>query len=289
MEYIQRIFSPSGIISILKEQNLSLKERYGQNLLINRDIAARIIQNSDLHKGDTILEIGPGLGALTFSMADCTKHVIACEVDRGFAIFLENKALKLGYKNISVIHRDFLKLGEADLPDNIHPSKAVSNFPYNIAIKGIVKIIEEYPWINRVTGTVQDEIAQRILAKPGTKSYSYISVLIQSMAEVEYILKKVTPSNFFPEPKVHSAVITIVPYKKQHTTNSGFFKRIVKQGFANRRKSLVNNLSSLGVEKGRLKEITSELFHDERIRAEELSVMDFAKLCETISMYLQKT
>ncbi|UCB44518.1 MAG: ribosomal RNA small subunit methyltransferase A [Spirochaetota bacterium] len=289
MEYIQRIFSPSGIIAILKEQNLSLKERYGQNLLINRDLAAQIIQSSNIKNNDIVLEIGPGLGSLTFSMAGHTKYVVACEVDRGFAKFLEKKAQQLGVKNLCVINRDFLKLGEDDFPDNFRPNKAVSNFPYNIAIKGIIKIIEEFPWIKRITGTVQEEIAQRITAKPGSKSYSYVSVWIQSMAKVEYIIKKIAPSNFFPEPKIHSAVITIAPFEEHLSINPGLFKRIVKQGFVNRRKSLINNLSSLGIDKGRLRAITTELFHDERVRAEELSVKDFAALCETVSLCLQES
>jgi 16S rRNA (adenine1518-N6/adenine1519-N6)-dimethyltransferase len=286
MEYIQSIFSPSEIVSILKEHNLSLKERYGQHLLINRDIAEQVIRNADIKDGDTVLEIGPGLGALTFSIAERSERVIACEVDRGFTLFLAKKARQLGYRNINVINGDFLKLTEDDLPERVHPSSAVSNFPYNIAIKVIFKLIEELPWIKRITGTVQEEIARRIMAQPGSKNYSYVSVCLQSMAKVEYIIKKIAPANFFPEPKVHSAVIRIAPFEMHLSPDPGLFKKIVRQGFANRRKSLVNNLSSLDIKKDRLKAMVRELFHDEKVRAEELSVMDFKRLCENLSTRL---
>jgi 16S rRNA (adenine1518-N6/adenine1519-N6)-dimethyltransferase len=142
--------------------------------------------------------------------------------------------------------------------------------------------MEELPSIKRITGTVQEEMAQRISANPGSKNYSYVSVYIQSMARVEYIIKKIAPSNFFPKPKVHSAAISITLFEKHLSMNPELFKKVVKQGFANRRKSLVNNLSSLGIEKDILKAIARELFHDEKVRAEELSVMDFNKLCESL-------
>ncbi len=284
MSYIELILSPSGIIRVLRENNLALKQRYGQNLLINHDIASYIITTADLCAHDTVLEIGPGLGALTFSIARQVETVIACEVDRGFARVLRQKAQELGFRNIRVVEADFLKADLSALDGACTPTTVISNFPYSIGIRAMIKIIEEYPRVRRITGTVQEEIAQRMTAKPGAKNYSSVSVYLQYMAEIAVSMRKISPSNFFPRPEVYSAVVGMDLKRGDFPVNPLFFKRVAKMGFSSRRKNLVNNLSSseLGVGKDRLRDVVRESFDDERIRAEDLSVGDFITLCKKL-------
>ena len=285
MSYIERILSPSGIIRVLRENNLALKERYGQNLLINPDIASHIITAAGLCAHDTVLEIGPGLGALTFSIARQVETVIACEVDRGFARVLRQKAQELGFQNIRVVEADFLKADLSTLDGAGTPTTVISNFPYSIGIRAMIKIIEEYPRVCRIAGTVQEEIAQRMTAKPGAKNYSYVSVYLQYMAEIAVSMRNMSPSNFFPRPEVYSAVVVMVPKRRDFPVNPEFFKTVAKTGFSSRRKNLVNNLSSsdLGIDKDRVRAVVRESFKDERVRAEDLSVADFITLCKRLN------
>ncbi len=290
MDYTQRIFSPSHIISILKKNNLSCTSKFGQNLLINRDIAERILKYSALKKEDSVLEIGPGLGPLTFMIAKRTKCVIACEVDRGFARLLKKKADDLEYRNISVINKDFLKLQKKDIAGPLFPNKVISNFPYSIGIKAILKIIDEFQIIERITGTVQEELAERITSKPGRKSYSWVSVYLQYKAHIQHIEKHISPQNFFPVPEVYSSIINIEPLNRDSSVEDKFFKTIVKSGFSSRRKNLVNNLSSLNMNIGKekLAIIIFELFQNKKVRAEELTVKDFVKLSQVLVQFSHK-
>jgi 16S rRNA (adenine1518-N6/adenine1519-N6)-dimethyltransferase len=288
MSYSNEILSPSGIIGVLKENDFSLKQRYGQNLLVNAHIASRIIETLRLRKADTVLEIGPGLGALTFLIAERVRKVFAYEVDRGFAKLLEKKRDQLGYGNIKVIAKDFLKADLGRLKQSGSPTKVVSNFPYNIAVSSIIKCIEALDDVERITGTVQEEIAQRLAAKKGAKNYSAVSVYIQYMAEIVVPMRNISPSNFFPKPEVYSAVIDVIPSRKTFPVKPDFFKRVVQCGFSARRKSLVNNLSSLenGLERGRLRAVIREIFNDDKVRAENLSVADFITLCQKLTPIL---
>jgi len=282
--YSDSLFSPSFIISILKEKRLSLKKTFGQNFLINRDIASQILHYSDLQSTDTVLEIGPGLGTLTFIIAEKVDQVIAVEIDGGIARCLQDKVKEFEIKNIHIINDDFINLQYSDLQGQGYPNKAVCNFPYKIGIKALFKIIDEFPGIQQITGTVQKELAERITSLPGAKEYSYVSVYLQYAAEIKVIEKKIAPANFFPEPGVDSSIIAIKVRPERKREERKIFKNLVKVCFSSRRKSLVNNLQRLdsAITKNRLKEMVSELFHDDHIRAEQLSIRDFEMLTEQL-------
>ncbi|MBN2324098.1 MAG: ribosomal RNA small subunit methyltransferase A [Spirochaetes bacterium] len=283
--YERRILTPSGIIGILKEQNLTLKKRYGQNFLLNRDIAALVIDAAGLRSSDTVLEIGPGLGALTFLAARRAGRVVACEIDAGLARLLERQAVLLGYSNIRVVTANFLKIDLVGLTGASGSLKVISNFPYNIGIRAVIRIIEELPSVEIVAGTVQEEMAERLMARPGSKNYAAVSIYVRYMANITTLRTSVSPTNFFPAPDVSSAVIEVRPSSSPRPVPPGIFRKVVKAAFSSRRKSLVNNLSALSGEKVRpaLAAEVAARFGDERVRAEELSVEDFVALCETLS------
>ena len=280
LDYVKNIFSPSFIIHVLQERTLSLKKKYGQNFLINRDIASRIIKLAGINKDSTVLEIGPGLGTLTFLIAKQVKRIIAVEIDRGFTRYLQNEIEKLGFRNVCIINKDFLRLKKNDLHLLENPDKVISNFPYCIGIKALVKIVDEYKSVDRIIGTVQKELADRITAKPGTKNYSFVSVYLQYLSRVRVIEKNISPKNFFPSPEVTSSLIELQPVHETVPIEAGIFKKIVKASFSNRRKNIVNNLHTpeIRIDQDVLKQIVSERFKNVKIRAEALSVRDFIEL-----------
>jgi 16S rRNA (adenine1518-N6/adenine1519-N6)-dimethyltransferase len=288
LDYEKNIFSPSFIIHVLQERTLSLKKKYGQNFLINRDIASRIIKLAGLNKDSTVLEIGPGLGTLTFLIAKQVKRIIAVEIDRGFTRYLQNEIEKLGFRNVCIINKDFLRLKKNDLHLLENPDKVISNFPYCIGIKALVKIVDEYQSVDRIIGTVQKELADRITAKPGTKNYSFVSVYLQYLSRVRVIEKNISPKNFFPSPEVTSSLIELQPVHETVPIEPGIFKKIVKASFSNRRKNIVNNLHTpeIGIDQDVLKQIVSERFKNVKIRAEALSVRDFIELSRDLIKFV---
>ncbi len=288
LDYVKNIFSPSFIINVLQEHALSQKKKYGQNFLINRDIASRIIKLADLNKDSTVLEIGPGLGTLTFLIAKQVKRIIAVEIDRGFTRYLQNEIEKLGFRNVCIINKDFLRLKKNDLHLLENPDKVISNFPYCIGIKALLKIVDEFQSVDRIIGTVQKELADRITAKPGVKNYSFVSVYLQYLSRVRVIEKNISPKNFFPSPEVTSSLIELQPVHATVPIEAGIFKKIVKASFSNRRKNIVNNLhmSEIGIDQHVLKQIVSERFKNVKIRAEALSIQDFIELSGDIMRFV---
>lgn len=282
------LFSPNTLIALLKEKNLSLKSRYGQNFLINKDIASRILSRADLQKDDTVLEIGPGLGTLTFLIAEKAKEVIAVEIDRGFSSYLYESIEKFGYRNIHLITKDFSKLKPSDLVSFPFPTKVVSNFPYNIGIRAVVKIVEELRGVKRITGTLQRETAERLTARLGEKNYSYISVYIQYMTRIDIVERSINPRNFFPVPEIESVIVDMKRVEPPFPVEEALFKRVVRMSFGSRRKSLLNNLASSmnEIEKGVLRQKIKQIFSNEDIRAEELTVKDFTSLSKALREYL---
>jgi 16S rRNA (adenine1518-N6/adenine1519-N6)-dimethyltransferase len=180
---------------------------------------------------------------------------------------------------------DFLKTDLDELSGPYRPSKVISNFPYNIGIRAVIRVIEDFFSVETVIGTVQEELAKRLLARPGMKNFSSVSVYVQYMAGIKMLRARISPSNFFPAPDVFSAVIEVLPSRAPHPVPPDIFRRVVKAAFASRRKSLVNNLYAL-VDKHARETLAGAVwsrFSDKRVRAEMLSVDDFVTLCRALS------
>lgn len=287
--YVVDVFSPSFIVSVMRDRNLSMKKALGQNFLINRSVALSLLDIAQIGRGDTVLEVGPGLGTLTFLMSSRARQVVAVEIDRGFARYLKERIDEFNVDNVRVIQGDFLSLSFTDLPSSTRPDKAVCNFPYSIGIRALIKILEEYESVQKITGTVQREIAMRIGARPGRREYSYVSAYLQFLAEVRIVEGRLGPGNFFPSPEVESSIVDIGRKSGELLNRREAYKAIVKAGFATRRKSLAGNLRRLGLTLSReeLKGVIAELFSDKLIRAENLSPEDFMRLTQRLVMYME--
>jgi len=288
-DYTRVVFSPSFITSVLKEQKLSLKKTLGQNFLINRSIALSLLELAGLEPSDRILEIGPGIGTLTFLISEKVERVVAVEIDRGFVRYLKAKVEEFKINNIRIIEGDFLSLSRDEIFQEIIPDKVVCNFPYSVGIKALIKVLEELDSVHTITGIMQMELARRISSPSGKSEYSFVSAYIQHMAEIRLVDGVISPGNFFPAPEVESVMVKI---KRKHYEDRGLreaYKSVVKAGFSSRRKSLASNLRKLGLKLSveELRGIISELFADKLIRAESLSPEDFIRLTRRLTPYMR--
>jgi len=249
---------------------LKPKRKFGQNFLTDDNIAKDIVSLLSDSKTKTIIEIGPGKGILTkYLLKISDKEIKFVEIDEECVSYLKNK-----YPNIEkhLINDDFLNI---NLNSFKQPLSIIGNFPYNISSQILFKIYENKNIVNEMIGMFQLEVAERICSNYGTKKYGILSVLIQAFFEVK-MMKKIKPNSFLPIPKVDSAVIKIS--KKTDTINCDeiLFKKIVKQSFGQRRKTLRNSLKIFNI---------TEIKKEDTIfakRPEQLSVSDFIYLTNLV-------
>jgi 16S rRNA (adenine1518-N6/adenine1519-N6)-dimethyltransferase len=232
-------------------------------------------------------------------LAERAKSVVAVEIDRGVARYLLDAVRELGVKNVTIVNADFLDCDFGKTGAN----KVVSNFPYNIAVKTILKVLKELRGVSGITGMVQRETAERITAKPGTKDYAAVSVIVQFLAETRVIEKNIASGNFFPVPDVTSAVISLARRPAAGPVQGELFERVVRAGFEGRRKTLIGNLLKAGVLSGGepgvdapggtaagaaegarndVGDFIFRRFRDMKVRAERLSVGDFVEIARIV-------
>lgn len=265
-----------NVRSLCSQYNLKPSKRLGQNFLIDQNIVNKFIDYAKISAQDIILEIGPGLGALTLPLAQKAKKVIAVEIDKRLADALQEQALN--YKNVEIVKGDILKIKNSKLKiKNYHAKfKMVSSLPYNIASQIIFKFLEFCPPPQSMLFMLQKEVAQRVCARP--PNMSVVSVLVQAQAQAK-ILKYVSRNCFWPRPSVDSAIIELKPFLRQSSQDIKYFSCLVKAGFSSRRKMLKNNLTAKFKIKYSLAEKALEKAGlSSKIRAQELGVEDWRKL-----------
>jgi 16S rRNA (adenine1518-N6/adenine1519-N6)-dimethyltransferase len=214
-------------------RDFKLNKRKGQCILTDENVIARQIRYADLDKSDTVLEVGPGLGALTFPLAKSAGNVVAIEQDTQFYEYLKDRIPE----NVELLHGDALKM---DLPKF---DICVSNLPYNISSPITFKLLEQT--FEKAILMYQQEFAQRMVANPGEAAYSRLSVSVYYRAKCE-ILEHVPKTAFYPQPDVDSAVVQLLPREPPFAVDSEeFFLRVVKTLFSHRRKKIRNSISQL--------------------------------------------
>lgn len=262
-----------------------MKKSFGQHLLTDTSYLKKIISLIDLSDKDEVLEIGAGTGNLTYELSKKVKNVYAVELERTILKQLYSNLKSANVKNVEVIESNFLKI---DLKSIFKEKfKIIGNIPYNITTPILLKILGDWgapadhlDLLEDVYLMVQLEVAERFVAKPSTKAYSPISILIQYYCKPE-ILFKVPKVAFYPPPKVDSAFVRFKPNKNRETiSNPEIVGKVIRTAFQQRRKKVINSLEKLFSEKSRLKEIFDKLKLDENLRAENLSIKDFISLAE---------
>lgn len=241
-------------------------KKFGQNYLRDENIINKIVNEISPSIDDTILEIGPGRGALTSKLSETCRTLNAVEIDNRVIEDLSGR-----FSNLNIINKDFLKfdLQKETGWENI---RIAGNIPYNITSPILFKLIDNYKKIEDAVLMIQDEVARRITANVGTKEYGILSVVLNYFCEVKYCFK-VSPNCFYPKPKVNSAVIHVY-FNKEIPSNYKTFIKVVKASFGNRRKTLKNSLSNSIFSSCNL----ADLPIDGRKRAEQLDIKDYIEL-----------
>lgn len=286
------IATPLRTRAILEKYGFSFKKSLGQNFLIDTNILKKIVSFAELTDHSGAIEIGPGIGALTEQLARLSKKVVAFEIDQRLLPILADTLAP--YDNVKVIHSDVLK---ADVQQVIAEEftefediVVVANLPYYVTTPIIMKLLEERLPIRGIVCMLQKEVADRISAVPGTKDYGSLSIAVQYYMEAETVM--IVPKTVFvPQPNVDSAVIRLTKRESPavKVKDEPFFFQVTKACFAQRRKTLLNNLTSqLADGKQKKGEILSALETsgiEPSRRGETLSLAEFARLSDELYHY----
>ena len=268
------IASPEVVHYICKRFDIKMSKKLGQNFLIKRGIVDEIVKAADLQEGEPVLEIGPGIGTLTQGLAQSGANVTAIELDTRLLEVLDTTLAQ--YSNVTIVHGDVLKLDVPSIMNN-EPFKVVANLPYYITTPIIMSLLESRLPIERLVVMVQKEVALRMVAKPGTKDYGALSEAVQYYTKPDIVLD-VPPKSFLPAPAVTSSVIRCVLRDKPpvDVIDEKLFFRVVKAGFAQRRKTFANTMKTTGLSKDRIEELLAKANIDGQRRGETFTLQEFA-------------
>ncbi len=272
--------------ALLDARHLRARKTLGQNFLADPQTAQRIVLLSEIGPGDTVLEIGSGLGALTLPAAARAKRLFAVETDRSLVEILKTELSARGLVNVTFVEKDILEVNLSEVVEGAGGRLVVlGNLPYNISTPILVRLVAERKGISRAVLMLQKEVADRVAAPPGKKLRGRLSVLVQYCATVRPLLD-VSARQFFPRPKVDSRVVEIV-FRERSTLSPEAEKRlvdIVRAAFGKRRKTLKNALAQggLGLDAKRASRVLHRAGIDPRRRAETLEVAEFVSLCHAV-------
>lgn len=281
-----KLTSPSVINSLIEEYDFKFSKSLGQNFLADENILKKIIESASLDPEDMVLEIGPGIGALTFAISNRVNKIAAVEIDKSLIPLLD-KVLK-GRDNVIVIHGDILKTDLKELEEMYFqnkPFKVIANLPYYITSPIIMNLLESNLNIDLMVFTLQKEVAQRLTASPGNKDYGAITVAINYYCQAE-IITYVSKNVFMPRPNVDSAIVRLIIREQPpvEVENKDIFFNLVKTVFRYRRKTLLNALAQGGNLKDKvdLENLLKNVGIDPMRRGETLSIEEFAIISNII-------
>ncbi|MED3624608.1 16S rRNA (adenine(1518)-N(6)/adenine(1519)-N(6))-dimethyltransferase RsmA [Neobacillus thermocopriae] len=286
------IATPVRTRDILEKYGFSFKKSLGQNFLIDTNILKKIVSFAELGEESGAIEIGPGIGALTEHLARSSKKVVAFEIDQRLLPILEETLSP--YSNVKIIHQDVLKADVKKVMsqefEHIEDVMVVANLPYYVTTPIIMKLLEDHLPIRGIVCMLQKEVADRISAKPGTKDYGSLSIAVQYYTEAETVMT-VPKTVFIPQPNVDSAVIRLTKRETPavKVEDERFFFMVTKASFAQRRKTLLNNLTSQLPDGKQKKEDILTALESSGIepsrRGETLTLEEFARLSDALYRY----
>ncbi|PIE62854.1 MAG: ribosomal RNA small subunit methyltransferase A [Desulfobacter postgatei] len=269
---------------LLKKNGIYAQKELGQNFLTNPATAQMIVDRTGVDKETTVLEIGPGLGAITLPLARGCKQVVAVEKDRRIISLLEGKLAGEGICNVTIINQDILK---TDIREIAGEEKLVviGNLPYNISSRILFQLIIIRQAVTRAFLMFQKELAERVLSSPGTKNYSRLSAVAQYASKISRVAD-IGPNNFFPRPEVDSTILGFDFFQTQGMgkEEESLLFGVIKAAFSKRRKTLHNAMS--GGELGLAKKIVGTALENAGIdpsrRAETLNAQEFIDLSRAV-------
>ena len=283
------IATPTRTKEILAKYDLKAKKSLGQNFIIDTNILRNIVDAGDVDKDTTVIEIGPGIGALTEQIAKQAKEVFAFEIDDRLLPVLDDTLSP--YDNITIFHQDILQVDFKQFEEE-HLSDAsrivvIANLPYYITTPIIMALLESDLLVQTMVLMMQKEVASRLEAKPSTKAYGSLSIALQYYTEVE-VAFTVPRTVFMPQPNVESAIIRldIRPEPIVKVKDQALFMKLVRASFQQRRKTIWNNLRKSLEFKEQEEGLREAFVHssiDPSRRGESLTIQEFAQLADAIS------
>ena len=270
-------YSPSKMKEKLNEKSFNFKKKFGQNFIIDENVIKNIISKSEIDKDTLVIEIGAGAGSLTSYLGKYSKNVIAYEIDKTIKPVLEENI----ENNTKIIYDDFLKRNIDEDIKKYEYSKlyVVANLPYYITTPIIIKLIKQEINIDKIVVMVQKEVGDRFRAKPGTKQYNALTVLLDYYYNVEKILD-VSKNVFLPKPNVDSIVVSFTKKQQKALKNQEIFFKLIKDAFKQKRKTLKNNLKGYDLEK--ISKILDKYGMDLSIRAENIPTEIFVEIANNL-------
>ena len=277
------ISTKNKTIEILNRNGIFAKKKFGQNFLIDTNIVMKIVKTANISKETNVIEIGPGIGAMTEILAKEAGKVLCFEIDE-YMVNILNEEIK--NDNVKIVNKDFLKVDlDEEMRYFIEPKNivVVSNLPYYITTPIIFKLLEYSKNIEKMVFMVQKEVSERLTAKPGSKEYGSLSVLI----ELNGTMKKefnVSRNCFYPVPNVDSEIVSMEINKNDSALkNDPIFVKFIQNIFEMKRKTLANNIcKKTNFSRDDLNKILQELGLSESVRAESLSLNQISKIYEAL-------
>ena len=279
--------NPTCTIAVLESHHISARKRFGQNFLIDKGVLEDTVRAAGIGPEDFVLEIGPGIGTLTQYLAQAAGHVCSVELDRSLEPVLADTLS--GWKNVEILWGHILKTDLRKLAEEKNggrPLKVAANLPYYITTPIIMKLLEGEAPVSGITVMVQKEVADRTMAVPGTKDYGALSLAVQYYSKPERV-RIVHPSSFIPQPGVDSAVMHLARYEEPPVMcrDKDLLFRVIRASFGQRRKKLVNGVSSgAGLEytKEEVAEALAAAGLSPDVRGEALTLAEFAALTDAL-------
>lgn len=273
-----QLLNPTEIRELAAKLGLKPTKKLGQNFVIDQNTVEKIVRTSNVSKDSIVLEVGPGLGSLTLALMATGAKVIAVEIDERLAELLPNtaKAKGFGESQLIVINKDALEISKSDVNN---PDVLVANLPYNVSVPVIIHILETFPSIRNYLVMVQSEVADRLAASPGSRTYGSPSVKLQWYAEVSKA-GSISRNVFWPVPNVDSDLVQL---HRRNNVDESIRKElfaVVDAAFSQRRKMLRSALSSMCGGSEKASEILESVQIDPRLRGEALNVSDYVRLTE---------
>ncbi|MCL6637867.1 MAG: 16S rRNA (adenine(1518)-N(6)/adenine(1519)-N(6))-dimethyltransferase RsmA [Alicyclobacillus sp.] len=285
------VSKPSQLMSLLQAAGFRFKKQLGQNFLVDAHALQRILAAANVSAADGAFEIGPGAGVVTQRLAQQARRVLCVEKDTTLAPVLANALA--GFDNVQVRMADVLELDWHELWQAFADCRevvVVANLPYYVTTPILLHMLESGVRFQRAVLMVQREVAERLQAPPASKAYGALSVAVQYRAEVDW-LGRVPPGAFIPPPKVESALVRlrVRPQPAVQVEDERLFFRVVRAAFGQRRKTLRNALTGLGLDKQATQQVLAEAAIDPERRGETLSLSEFAGLAAALVAHLAYT
>ena len=282
--------SPKVLRELLQRYQFRIKKKFGQNFLIDGNIINNIVTVAEVNNEDLVIEIGPGAGALTTRLAQLARQVVAVEIDPG-AIAMLTEVLA-PQNNVHVVQGDALKvdLDALATQENFATYKVVANLPYYITTPLLMHLLEQSKKVNTIVVMVQEEVARRLAASPGSKDYGALTLAADYYAQVSLAFK-VPRSVFMPRPEVDSAVVCLKVREtpEVHVKEKQVLFALIKAAFQQRRKTLLNSLNTIGeLSKEQRLQIFEQAGIDPVRRGETLSLAEFSHLAEIFTEFLRR-